>query len=1257
MSTHPALRRWLKRIGIAVAVLLVLLGVFLWWLLGSQGGLRFVLARATGITHGALAVGSASGTLAGPLQLTDVTYRDPDAGINAHISRIDTDIAMWSLLSGQVRLVNLSVDGTRVALKSTEEPEQDEASAPLSLEPPIDIVLDRVAVRDLKVRQNNQDVFQADSLDLAGAWTADGLDLRQLKLRSPDGHADLAGRVALAPGYRGKGHGEFQWKVGDDVWAGALDANSDGKRAKLSLVLSRPLPVHLDLDMRQQDDMPWQARLTMPASDPSPLLGEGTLKRLALDLTAHGNREGGALEGDIDVDDTRLHVEPLDLRYDVDKQLVTLKKLVLTSPDIKGTLEGEGRVDLAADPVGADMHLRWREVLVPEDIAGQDLASDGDIRFKGSADTYRVEGKVDAGPPDHVAHITLDLNGTPQQVQLDSLAIHQPKGELETRGTLTLQPATGWDLTVKGTRFDPGQLLAGWDGALDIDLATQGELADAGPDATLALNKLSGTLRQRQLRGHGKLHVTPERIVNGTLALASGHSTVDIKAQGKSSNHVDLKLAIQSLNDWIPDAGGSLAGTVTVTGKWPQLAARGQLRGRQLAMDDNRAEQVDVDFNVPDISHPGGKLNLEGRELAAAGLAFKTLSLNGNGNADRHRLTLDARGGPLSLRLALSGHMQGEAWNGTLSTLDIEPQGMPAWRLENPARLAWDDGRASLSQTCLTAGDPRLCVAAEQAANGALDASYELARLPLALIVTAVGDDLPMRADGVIDGQGKIHRDAAGDLGGKATLSSREGTISYTDQPDTPLLSYRDFNVQADLAADRQHVTVSTKLDQGGHLDGEATISGPQQALSGRVDLGLQSLAAVELFTNEVANVKGHLDGHFELAGTVAEPDVKGQARLEQFAAELPALGLKLHDGLVTVATSDARQLDITGHIGSGDGTLALEGALGLGPDSGTHLAVRGKGIQAADIPAAKVTISPDLELTRDNKGMNLTGSLGIDKADVKLEKLPGGGTEGVQPSRDVVVVDDEDKAEQEDALPVTADITVNLGRRTHLEGYGMNGRVSGSLNVRQRPGRAATGRGQIEVDGTYKAYGQDLTIQKGRLLFASTPVDNPGLNIRAVRKLNPNATIDEGQEVGLLISGTARRPVMTVFSNPAMEQSDALSYLITGKPLSSVEGGEGDMVNAAAQALGSATGDLLAKGVGAKLGIDAGVSNSAALGTAAFTVGKYLSPRLYLSYGVGLFDPGQVITLRYILSRRWNFEAEQATEFSRASFNYRIEK
>ena len=309
------------------------------------------------------------------------------------------------------------------------------------------------------------------------------------------------------------------------------------------------------------------------------------------------------------------------------------------------------------------------------------------------------------------------------------------------------------------------------------------------------------------------------------------------------------------------------------------------------------------------------------------------------------------------------------------------------------------------------------------------------------------------------------------------------------------------------------------------------------------------------------------------------------------------------------------------------------------------------------DIPAASVVLSPDLTVQQGASGVAVGGSVRLDRAEVNVDKLPGNGA--VRASPDVVVVDQPQATARTGGMPLSAQVRLDLGQHTHVVGMGLDGQITGVLTLNEQPGRAATGQGQLAVSGSYRAYGQQLQIERGQLLFASTPLDNPGLNIRAVRKLNPNATIDDGQQVGLQISGTARRPVLNVFSDPLMEQSDALSYLITGKPLSQVKGGEGNMVNAAAQALGSAGGNLLAKSVGARLGIDdIGVTDSDALGgNSAFTVGKYLSPRLYLSYGVGLFESGQVLTLRYRLSKRWNFETQNATNFNRASFNYRLEK
>ncbi|WP_424683847.1 translocation/assembly module TamB domain-containing protein [Frateuria sp. YIM B11624] len=1248
--------KWLRRIGVAVLVLLLLLALGLWWLLGSNAGLDFALARASGFTDGALSVRQARGSLAGPLELEGLRYAD-GKGLDVRIARAKLDLRLWPLLGKRLHVDMLDVQGVAVALPPPAPSEP--GSGPLSLKPPLAIQLDQAHVGDVVIRQGGQPLFTADSLDLAGRWDDQGAAIRTLRLRSPQGHADARGTVAIGDTYQGDGQASFAWTVGDTTYAGQLQARSDGTHARLDLALSRPMAAKLQLTLQQGGSWPWTAALSAPRFDPAPLLGEGTLQSLGLDLKGNGDRHGGTLTGSVDLDQWRLQLAPLRAQLNDDRSLLTLQTLALTSPQIKGRLEAHGQVRLDAKPIAGDLHLAWQDLELPAELAGQALASHGDLDVRGSAEQFHAEGGIAIGPPGKLAQLAVNLDGTPRQVALQTFDIRQPQGHLHAQGTLTLQPAFGWELAADAEDFDPGQLFAGWTGSLDAQLQTRGTLPSGHPDATLDLARLDGRLRGRTVKGSGKLHLAPNQVVDGTLSLASGGSTVSVQAKPGARNDVQVQLAVATLADWLPDAGGQLEAKLHVTGLPPALGVDGDVHGRTLAYGTQRLGRLDLEAHVPDISRPGGNVELDARDAWLGGLAFDTLALHADGTEAAHRLTLDAHGRQLSATLALHGGLKQKAhWRGTLDTLELEPQGLPRWRLQAPATLDYDQGALALSELCLTAGDPLLCVQGNQDKAGNLAASYRLRALPLALLLNAAGyADLPMRADGSLHGQGTLKRSAAGALSGQATLASDQGSVTYTQQAQQPLLAWKDFTVDANLTPGHQQAEAHAALNGDGRLDGRVTVDGNAQALGGELTLKLDSLAPLELLTSELANVKGRLDGRFGFAGTLAQPAVTGQATVDGFAAEVPAFGLKLADGALVLRAPDAQHLELDGHVRSGKGTLAIGGSYGLTAQAPTAITLTGQDVTVADIPAAKVVLAPDLRVQRDAQGVHITGAVALGSADVNLDRLPGGGATKASP--DVVVVDEREQEQAGAQLPISAQVKVDLGRRTHLKGKGLDGRLAGTLTVIEQPGRATRGEGQIAVSGTYKAYGQDLNIEAGKLLFAGTPIDNPGLDIRAARSLNPNATIDEGQEVGLLISGTAQRPILTVFSNPPMEQSDALSYLITGKPLSQVSGGEGNMVGAAAQALGSAAGDLLAKSIGSRLGIDEiGVSSNEALGgESAFTVGKYLSPRLYLSYGVGLFEPGQVITLRYRLSQRWNLEMQNATEFSRASLNYRLER
>ena len=84
----------------------------------------------------------------------------------------------------------------------------------------------------------------------------------------------------------------------------------------------------------------------------------------------------------------------------------------------------------------------------------------------------------------------------------------------------------------------------------------------------------------------------------------------------------------------------------------------------------------------------------------------------------------------------------------------------------------------------------------------------------------------------------------------------------------------------------------------------------------------------------------------------------------------------------------------------------------------------------------------------------------------------------------------------------------------------------------------------------------------------------------------------------------------------------------------------------------------MLAAELGSRIGLDdAGVVESRALGSEVLSVGKYLSPKLYVGYGVSLLGTGQVMMLKYLLRKGFDIQIESSTVENRASVNWRKEK
>ena len=169
-------------------------------------------------------------------------------------------------------------------------------------------------------------------------------------------------------------------------------------------------------------------------------------------------------------------------------------------------------------------------------------------------------------------------------------------------------------------------------------------------------------------------------------------------------------------------------------------------------------------------------------------------------------------------------------------------------------------------------------------------------------------------------------------------------------------------------------------------------------------------------------------------------------------------------------------------------------------------------------------------------------------------------------------------------------------------------------------------------------------------MLFTGGALDNPGLDLRAQRTVNDVT-------VGLQVLGRLQQPEVELFSIPAMGQVDMLSYLLFGRPMEDSSEEDNEAMGQAALALGLAGGDSLARSLGYQLGFDEmRVEGNDTGDDASLVVGRYLSPELYVSYGVGLVESLNSINLRYQLSRRWQLEAESG-EFQGADLFYTIER
>lgn len=189
----------------------------------------------------------------------------------------------------------------------------------------------------------------------------------------------------------------------------------------------------------------------------------------------------------------------------------------------------------------------------------------------------------------------------------------------------------------------------------------------------------------------------------------------------------------------------------------------------------------------------------------------------------------------------------------------------------------------------------------------------------------------------------------------------------------------------------------------------------------------------------------------------------------------------------------------------------------------------------------------------------------------------------------------------------------------THLQGS-----VEFSLNQQQPSviGSIALNNGQ------YQAYGQDLLIRNGQLIF-NGPVSLPYIQLEAIR--NPK-NMNDDVIAGLQVSGLANQLNARLFSEPMLENPNILSYIIRGKDLNE-DTQEDNSVVLTNALLGFGLGKTQdgIRSFGDTIGVDNLQLSTQGQGTnTQLGITGQLNDRLSVEYRVGVFNAIAEFGLRY---------------------------
>lgn len=1255
-----------RRLLIAALLLLILAPfILLGLVLYTPSGLALVAGQLWRLERFGVHITGVSGTLSGPLRIEQFELDHPRVHVVVHDIVIETQLR--GLFLQTLKASSVTVRDAVVTLRDAEMPPS--TRPPRFLPPFLRVDADNVVLNHVRYEHTNGMVIEAARAQ--GLATVTARTLRVLQGRVIEGRLDAlpldaAGDFTLRAGkpmrMEANGNGHLRMTDGvvltvDGKVTGDLDRLEfaaqllQPQRATATAVLTHPdqrwnIAGHIDAPTFALD--PW---LQKPPF---------SLRNVSLDVQANPDRIG--VIGNVGIPELDSKDLTVEASGNYAKRVLTLTSSDIALNDSPGKVHAKGTIAFAGDSPSIDIAARWENLQWPLHDAAMVHSATGEGTLRGAMPyDFTTTAQVD-GPDLPPAQGSASGVISKEQLTVSQYDVKVFDGTVSGKAQLQFAQPRAWKLTTRADDINPVELNSEFPGRIDVRAEAEGKGFDKRASFRLALTNLRGTLRNESVRARGNMQRDGKSWQVSDAHLTFGGARVAFDGKMRDTIEANWSVTAPALDRLLPGAGGSLQSTGTASGALASPHVVAQVHGENLRYAGWLAQKLDLDADVDAAGSNPSRLSVQAHALGRGSPLIDQLKVTGTGVATDHRIAIDVTGfaprptlnAPHAV-MEIAGRYDKEIWNATITTTELST-GAPDQQLKipEPATALASRDRAQLDNFCLVIGAGRMCAEGKWQRGGAWQATVSGYEIPLASVLPPSGAEAEIagRIEGRVHAFGAAGQPWQGEAGARIvdaaiiyrppgaepqTLNLGTGGLGATATPQRIELS---FGIQAFTDT---FLYANARLQRDGRDDIlNLPLTGDMRARAADANI-------LPLLVAEIDHAAGLLTANATLGGTLALPEINGRIELARGEFDSYRVNLAMRE-LGVVADLENTGLRFRGQGRAGDGQLEADGHLAWqGGVSKGELNIRGENLLVADLPEYRVVASPDLHFTVDGKRMDVAGDLKIPSARVQPAKLTG----AVKSSDDARYVG-EHPAERAGRFVVHSEVRIAMGDDVRVDAFGLQGRIVGGVGTTAQTGETPIGRGELSVDdGRYEAFGQKLDINRGRLLFDASPLDDPGLDIEARRRI-------ETTEVGLNVRGTLQEPRLTFFSDPSMPQSQIMSYLLTGKSVDSITGSETKSISAARDALAIQGGSFLGSQLGRRIGIEeVGVEstvNSAGEANTSLVLGKFLSPRLFVSYGISLTEAFNTLKLRYTISDKWVFKTESG-ENSSADIEYATER